>query len=359
MAIVNTRCNPCNTLPVVNSIDNESLPSQIENFTEQFFGEVIKTEVNGEIVWSLPCNLDVGLPNNPRGSGEGLACYFQRLFAEGIVGLTGPTGPPGASGDSGNNAYTVTLRSFAQPTPTDPVVQVFTSYNPAIVPGLYVFIPTSGWYSINSAESDGTLSLTLSKALENPPATVLAGRLVIPSGYPGRDGLNGADGHIGPQGLSIKGDKGDTGDPGPVGPVGPAGYTVENGSYSEDSGTDYLLTDSYADVDFTASVAEVALGGAGTYLITAVVGVISPATTSNSVSAKLVNATAVTDIPPEFRIDGFHVSNNAQRQIVINVITTSSVFGEVIRLQAKTGVANAAAVKIDSASTVLTYVRIG
>jgi hypothetical protein len=68
------------------------LPSQIQNFTQQFFGDVVKTEVDGQVIWSLPCDLDIGLPNNQRGAGEGLACYFLRLSEEGIIGLTGPQG---------------------------------------------------------------------------------------------------------------------------------------------------------------------------------------------------------------------------------------------------------------------------
>src|ERR1017187_5408533 len=70
--------NPCGHGPH-NSARCESLPSQIENFTDQFFGTVVKTEINGVVTLSLRCQLDVGLPGNPRGVDEGLACYFLRL----------------------------------------------------------------------------------------------------------------------------------------------------------------------------------------------------------------------------------------------------------------------------------------
>ena len=351
-----TTCNPCTNIPVIPP--GEPLQSQIENFTLQFFGEVIKTEVNGEIVWSLPCGLDVGLPNNPRGAGEGLACYFQRLFAEGIVGLTGPAGPAGTAGNPGNNAYTVTLRTFAQPTLSDPVVQVFSSYNPAIVPGLYVFIQTSGWYAVDAADLDGTLTLILSKALTGAPASIIAGRLIIPSGYPGRDGIPGANGATGPQGASVKGDKGDKGDTGATGPVGPAGGTAENGFYYEESGTNYDgLTTAYSDVDFTNSLAQVTLGDAGVYLITAVVGSVSIITSPNILSARFNNATTATEIPGVGQIAGFSVSTNIRRQVIVQAITTTSAFGDVIRLQAKLS-STTSSIRIDSATTTITYVRL-
>src|SRR5579859_7902149 len=61
--------NPCGHGPD-NRANCETLPSQIENFIKQFFGDVIKTEVNGQVQCSLPCSLDVGLLNNPRGATE-------------------------------------------------------------------------------------------------------------------------------------------------------------------------------------------------------------------------------------------------------------------------------------------------
>ena len=151
--------NPCNTHEG-NSARCESLPSQISNFTLQFFGTVVKTEINGVVTWSLPCGLDVGLPNNPRGIDEGLACYFLRLFSHGIVGFTGPVGDPGTPGLNGNNAYTVTLQSFTQPTLGSPNIQVLTQFNPALLDSIYVFIPDSGWYQQTSNDGNGTLFLT-------------------------------------------------------------------------------------------------------------------------------------------------------------------------------------------------------
>ena len=130
----NTGCGPCGTCPV-NSADAETLPSTLDNFTQQFFGTITKTEVNGQVTWTLPCNLDTGLPGNPRGSAEGLACYFLRLFSDGIVGLIGPQGDTGLAGNDGNNAYTVVTTAFNAPTVPSPTVQFNVIPSPAISAG--------------------------------------------------------------------------------------------------------------------------------------------------------------------------------------------------------------------------------
>lgn len=38
--------------------------------------------MNDQVVWVLPCDLDSGMPGYPRVAGEGLACYFIRVFSE-------------------------------------------------------------------------------------------------------------------------------------------------------------------------------------------------------------------------------------------------------------------------------------
>lgn len=216
--------NPCKTTQQ-NTAACESLPSQISNFTAQFFGEIVKTEIDGVVSWSLPCGLDVGLPNNPRGFGEGLACYFLRLFEEGIIGLTGPQGERGLPGCNGLNAFTVTLQSFVQPAEGESV-QVLTAFNPSMIAGSYVFISTSGLYFVNNADVSGLLSLTLVVTPVSPIGTTInAGKLVVPSGPPG--------GPMGPQGIQGEagstGPTGPQGDTGPVGPTGPQGPSGTNG----------------------------------------------------------------------------------------------------------------------------------
>ncbi len=87
--------NPCSAA-AGNTAACESTASALDNFIAHFFGEITKTELNGVVTWQLPCDLDVGLENNPRLQSEGLACYFLRLFQSGITGATGPQGPAGA-----------------------------------------------------------------------------------------------------------------------------------------------------------------------------------------------------------------------------------------------------------------------
>jgi hypothetical protein len=331
--------SPCQSSET-NTVDCESLSSQIANFTQQFFGDVVKTEVNGEIVWSLPCSLDIGLENNPRAEGEGLACYFLRLFNEGIIGATGPQGAAGADGDDGANAFTVVLASFTQPNLGAPNIVISTLYNPAILEGLYVFIQNSGWYLVTAKDGSGTLWLTLVKAVSSPPVTVTTGKLVVPSGFPGQS-------IVGPQG--IQGPQGDQGDPG-------ESHTETNGQYHATVGTDYELTVTFAAVDFVNSSARLLLPTAGTYQIT--------------VSTQMIGLTGIVDsdivylqlrdtVPATLdgsQFETSEISEDENRVVSFTVIYTSSVDNEEVRLQAKC--TTGARVNIIATRTTMTYVKL-
>lgn len=303
-------CDPCRNTSLTNTAACESLPSQISNFTAQFFGVVVKSEVNGEVVWTLPCSLDVGLPNNARGADEGLACYFLRLFEEGIVGLTGPQGDPGTAGTAGRNAYTVTLQAFAQPTSGEPNIQVLTAYNPAIMVGSYIFIQTSGWYQVTAVDPSGAVFATLFQALPGAPATIDAGKLVVLSGVPG---------------ASV------TGDTGPAGPVGPAGtnatsFSVDNGEYFAPVGVDDNLGISYAAIDFTNSSPVVTLPNTGTYRVTVTADLVGLPTvlTSDRAFLKLYNTTLGADINgAEHAVSNFVDTARSSITIITRVITTA------------------------------------
>jgi hypothetical protein len=267
--------NPCR-IESHNTVICESLPSRVENFTKNFFGDVVRTEVNGQVVWSLPCGLDVGLPNNPRGVDEGLACYFLRLFNDGIVGLVGPQGFPGVPGCAGHNAFTVTLSNFNTPA-VGASTQVQTQYNPAMLVGSYVFINGAGWYIITSAPASGLLTIQLVRALNSTGNTVTAGKLVVPSGAPG---------------LSIQGPQGIQGIPGPIGqqgaqgasvpgPTGPAGnnFLATNFQLPTVVGADFTINSispTYATVNFGAIINNFGTGDfayqaphVGTYVVMA------------------------------------------------------------------------------------------
>lgn len=73
-------CNPCSEQTC--DPNNEPLSSALNNFITAFFGSLTKTCVNNQVVWVLPCDLDSGIAGYPRIAGEGLACYFLRVFQD-------------------------------------------------------------------------------------------------------------------------------------------------------------------------------------------------------------------------------------------------------------------------------------
>jgi hypothetical protein len=334
--------NPCSPAEC-NTPECESLNSQINNFTKQFFGEVVKSEVNGEVVWTLPCDLEEGLPNNPRAADEGLACYFIRLFSEGIIGLTGPAGETGPAGTNGFNAYTVTLASFTQPSTGSPNVNVTVLPNPAILEGLYVFIGTSGWYVVNFVDPSGVLHLSLSQAVSGAVAgsTVTAGKLVVPAGHPGI-GTTGPTGPQGPQGN--QGVAGDT-------------FTTINGGYFDNTGSNYTITTSAAAVDFSTSMAQVLLPDAGKYIVMASADILglAGAVTSDFVEIKLRNITDSADLDGSLKQITNINSGRKSSMAIIPVPYTTSGANRTIRLYAR---ASSAQYQVVALRTSITFFRL-
>ncbi len=289
-------CNPCQACPT-NSADCESLPSALDNFVRQFFGSVTKTEVNGVVTWTLPCNLDIGLPNNPRGDNEGLACYYLRLFQDGIVGLTGPKGDTGASGTNGKNAYAISTSAFNTPSLAAPAVQFNVIPTTVLSTGQMIFIPGVGWLTITNVFQQETVFATLIELIDSPSAVVNPGTLVLPTG---------------PRGLSIKGDTGDKGDKGDQGNVGATGATGAVGatgpvgptgtaSTSEHSmvvggATDYTFTSVYAKIDFGAADVEIVITSAGDYLVLLNLAITTSGGATDTFKIKLFNATDAVDV---------------------------------------------------------------
>ena len=212
--------NPCGSLPPLNTAANESLASQVENFTLNFFGEVFKTEVDGVVQWSLPGRLDVGLPLNPRGSSEPLGCYFLRLLLNGMVGAKGLTGDPGTNGCDGKAPYVQVLGGgFFQPA-AGVTFPALVTRNPSFLPGMDVFIDGSGWYEVVTSDGFGNVTLVLRKSVVNPGPMVIQGTIILPSGKIGTQGIPGPEGIQGVKGG--KGDPGAQGIPGIQGVAGPA-----------------------------------------------------------------------------------------------------------------------------------------
>jgi hypothetical protein len=316
------------------------LPSQIENFTKAFFGEIVKTESNGLVQW-VPCNLDVGLENNTREDGEGLACYFLRLFREGIVGLTGPQGETGNPGTNGFNAYSVTLLGFTQPTLGNPNVQVRSLYNPALIENLNIFIQGSGWYLVNSADTGGFLQLTLTSPLSGVSGTIPAGRLVIPAGYPGAS----VTGPTGPQGTpGVQGDPGES-------------FTETNGQYDTAVGVDYALQATSTAIAFTTSSPQVLLPAAGSYLITATVALEGETgvAANDIVTLNLFNTSIAALVPGSVQSVS-NVVDTQRLQVVINVICNTDAAGQTVALYGDCTTSDVVTVIADR--TVLTYVRL-
>ncbi len=292
----NTGCTPCTECDE-STAAVETLPSTLENFIRHFFGSVTKTEVNGEVTWTLPCNLDVGLTNNPRADGEGLACYFLRLFEEGLVGLTGPTGPTGESGFDGNNAYTLTTSQLTTPTLAEPHVQFNVIPSPVLSTGQTIFIAGCGWLQITNIFQDETVFATLLELIDSPVETISVGAIVLPTGPRGLTitGPQGATGATGPQGPT--GATGATGAVGPTGATGAAGAAATSANSQIVGGTtDYTFTTSYAKVDFGTTDLEVTLA-AGTYLIIGKLEIVSTAAAAPDVfGLKLYDVTNGADI---------------------------------------------------------------
>lgn len=332
--------NPCHR-DIHNTPACESLPSQIANFTAQFFGAVIKTEVDGNVTWSLPCSLDVGLPGNPRNPDEGLACYFLRLFGDGIIGLTGPQGDPGNPGKDGNNAYTVTTHSFTQPTPGNPNIQVATAFNPAILTNSYAFIGSSGWYLVTQADTTGVLFLQLVQAIPGISGTVTAGKLVVVTGPPG---------------ASITGPQGPQGN---VGPQGPAGEIVThtNGYYFASVGTDFGLDVAYQQVTFINSAPAFLLPAIGTYLVTVVATVagLGGVTTADAALLKLRNSTNVTDVAGSEKSITNLVPNQFAQIVLTATVTTTGLNQSLVLMGRASG---GGIIDVVALSTSMTFVRL-
>lgn len=72
----------CDTDTPYPSVSHESVPSLIDNLVLALYGQIEKNVTSGKIVWTIPCD-----PNNTtsvsgiaREDGEGLLCYFIRVF---------------------------------------------------------------------------------------------------------------------------------------------------------------------------------------------------------------------------------------------------------------------------------------
>lgn len=350
------QCDPCEACPA-NSAAVETLPSQIENFSKQFFGEVTKTEVDGVVTWNLPCSLDIGLPGNPRGDTEGLACYFLRLFQDGLQGLVGPQGDTGEQGAAGHNAYTITTSAFAAPTEANPTAQFTIIPSPVIAVGQTIFIPGVGWLTVSQIFQDTTVFASLVELVPVPDVIINPGTVVLPTGPRGLSikGDTGATGLTGPQGAT--GPTGAVGATGASGPVGATGATATNSNAEIVGGSsDYTLTASYAKVDFGATDLEATLAVAGTYLFILQICGLNDSSAGREWDFKLFNSTQGLDVTDSENFQRAQDSPLVQTFTFHSILTTSAA-NDVIQLYAMSSSA-AATQTINSLGSKLSYVRL-
>jgi len=337
--------NPCGASQA-NTPACETLPSQIQNFTDQFFGTVVKTEIDGKVVWSLPCSLDTGLPNNPRAQGEGLACYFLRLFRDGIGGLTGPKGSPGTPGTDGANTYTVTVQSFAQPSLNNPLIQIAILPNPSIIEGIGVFIKGSGQYSVTGTAPGGVVFLTMLSPQPGAPAIINAGALVVPIGPP--SAYQGPVGPTGPKGADGTAVISEYGSFSPV----MAGGGVTPGS------VDYVVTGAWQNIDFGTTQPKFTPAGAYTYLVSVVLPVwgLAGAVPGNSASFQLVTGDGAVQYFPSIITVTVSALNEVRLAVINMIITTNGTPGQTVTVKAYSNAAGKLAVAPNG--TQMTWVRL-
>jgi len=350
-------CTPCNTSCNQNSAACETLPSALENFIRSFYGVLQKTEVNGKVTWILPCDLDVGVPGNPKGTDEGLACYFKRLFEEGLVGLIGPQGAKGDTGDIGHNAYTVSTSAFNPPGAAGGTAQFSIIPSPVVSVGQTIFIPGSGWYQITEVFQTSVVFATLLESIPSPLAVIPPGTLVLPTGPRGLT-ITGPQGLQGPKGdMGAQGPTGATGSPGATGSTGPAGAVATNANSTRTGlGADYNLTASYAKVSFAGTDLEVTLPTAGIYLLDASLTVLQNSGAKRGWSLKFFNSTTAADVP-DSQANFLLVEHPDFDNIRLRALVTTSADNQVIQIYAISTAATATQT-INVTDSTLIYVRL-
>jgi 3D (Asp-Asp-Asp) domain-containing protein len=237
------------------------LPSALDNFIAAFFGTLEKT-VNADCTatWTLPCDLETGLPENPREEGEGLACYFKRLFEEGITGLQGEQGEAGANGTNGTPAFTTVAVEFD---PTDDPLTVEVDDPTVVRGGQDVFIDGAGWYKVGGVSGD-LVSLVVVQALASQDNPVLVGALFLPAGARGATGPKGAAGATGATGAT-----GAAGAAGATGAVGPSAVTTLSAGFVQPAVGAVVTPVAVVDSTFFASDQQIFIESAGYYEVTA------------------------------------------------------------------------------------------
>ncbi len=333
--------NPCEN--VVNTAECESQASQLANFIRTFYGTITKYEEDGQVKWALPCNLETGLLENPRQENEGLACYFLRLFEDGIKGLKGDKGDKGDPGADGHHAYTVNLASF---TPVlNETSAVYCYVVASLLPQSYVFIENSGWYQVQAINPEAGIAwLRYERKISNPVETVPAGSLIVPVGCPGTNGLDG-----------------EQGPPGPAGPQGPPGenWPAESTAVAFTSGGEFAVSTTYTTVAFGGNEVKLTLSGRAIYLIQATAGwcTLTNCVATDLLELQLYNITTSEQLPGAYaRLAGWA---GADKEGQLTVMSRYELLGSgttTVALQARAS--NASRYKLYAVPTTLIMVKL-
>lgn len=75
-------CSSCGNCNCTCECNPEPVAQAVAHMQLDLYGQVTKTNVNGECQWSLPCDLNSGITAIPREDGESLLCYYLRLFED-------------------------------------------------------------------------------------------------------------------------------------------------------------------------------------------------------------------------------------------------------------------------------------
>lgn len=173
----------------------------------------------------------------------------QSVSPGGLQGVNGVDGSNGAAGTNGVNAFTATTADFTQPAELATVnVEVANSTWVSI--GQILFVQGGGHYEVTAVPDSTHVTLKNLEDTANdayPGNTAPAANITFPK-------------TVSPAGLQ-----------GPVGATGAAGGTSVSNAEQAGVGTDYTITNAYAQIVFGTTNAELILLGVGTYLIQAII----------------------------------------------------------------------------------------
>jgi hypothetical protein len=181
----------------------------------------------------------------------------------------------------------------------------------------------------------------LTKAVSGAPATVTAGKLVVPAGYPGQ---------------SIVGPQGEQGIQGPQGNPGVT-VTTENQVFETNVGDDYALQVTYTALNFITSTAQLLLPTRGRYLLNAVIALKGETGVNlNDLAAIKIRNTSIGGEVGGSEQKISYLSDGQRAQIVISTIYETDANNQTVTLYGQCTTSDV--VTVIGNHTVFNYVRL-